>query len=86
MTANHIGKKYFDNDQNNTFVKIPSYDIVDVKLLSKFGPWKLTGTVNNLFDQQTFDYGVISVITPGRYNAYPLPERSATFSVTREFE
>ena len=86
MTANHVGKKFFDNDQNNTAAKIPSYDMIDVKLLSKFGPWKLSGAINNLFNEEAFDYGVISTFTPGRYNAYPLPERSATFSVTREFE
>lgn len=86
MTANHIGKKFFDNDQANNFMKIPSFDLVDVKLLSKFGPWKFTGTINNLFDRETFDYGVISTFTPGRYNAYPLPERSAAFSVIREFK
>lgn len=86
MTANHVGKKFFDNDQTNTSARIPSYDMVDVKLLSKFGPWKLSGTINNLFDKEAFDYGVISTFTPGRYNAYPLPERSATFSVIREFE
>jgi len=86
MTANHIGKKFFDNDQNNSSARIPSYEMVDVKLLSKFGPWKLSGSINNLFDEEAFDYGVISTFTPGRYNAYPLPERSAIFSVTREFE
>lgn len=86
MTANHVGKKFFDNDQGNASARIPSYDMVDVKLLSKFGPWQFSGTINNLFDEEAFDYGVISTFTPGRYNAYPLPERSAIFSVTREFE
>lgn len=86
MTANHVGKKFFDNDQANTAARISSYDMIDVKLLSKFGPWKFSGTINNLFGEEAFDYGVISTFTPGRYNAYPLPERSATFSVTREFE
>lgn len=86
MTANHVGTKFFDNDEDNTFMKISSYDIVDVKLLSKFGPWKFSGTINNLFGEEYFDYGVISNFTPGRYNAYPLPERSAIFSITRELQ
>ena len=86
MTANHAGKKYFDNDQNNTSAQIPAHDRVDIKLSHRNGPWRITGAVNNLFDEKAFDYGVISLFTPGRYNAYPLPERSMTVTVTREFE
>lgn len=83
-SGRHVGAKYFDNDQTNSFKKIPAYEMVDVKLSAELGKWQLTGTVNNLFAEEAFDYGVRSLSTYGRFNAYPLPERHYTVSVRRE--
>jgi iron complex outermembrane receptor protein len=84
-SVNHVGEKYFDNDQNNGFSKIPSYQTVDLKLTATRGPWQINGMVNNAFDKKAFDYGAISTFTAGRYNAYPLPERNCLLSVMRDF-
>ncbi len=39
--------------------------------------------VNNIFEEEAIDYGVSSVSTAGVYNAYPLPERTILFTVSR---
>lgn len=84
--ANHVGQQYFDNDQANTFAqKMPAYTTVDMKLSHREGSWLLAAAVNNLFNRQYFTYGVASTSTPGRYNAYPMQERSFALNATYEF-
>ncbi len=41
--------------------------------------------MNNLLADKHYDYGVRSTFAPGVYNAYPLPERTLLFTVSREF-
>jgi iron complex outermembrane receptor protein len=84
-SARYTGPKRFDNDQSNTFEKIPQYTIVDVKFVQALGAWQWQAAVNNAFNEEAFDYGIRSVFTPGTYNAYPLPERNYSLSVAREF-
>jgi iron complex outermembrane receptor protein len=45
----------------------------------------LTAEVNNIFEEEFYDYGISSTFTPGVYNAYPLPERTILFTVSKEF-
>ena len=76
----------FDNDQSNTFArKIPSYYTVDTKISHRYRGFRLTAEVNNIFDEKFYDYGVSSTFTPGVYNAYPLPERTILFTVSKDF-
>lgn len=84
-TARYTGGKRFDNDQTNTFQKIPAYTMVDVKLAEKGHAWKWQAAVNNIFGKKAFDYGIRSTGSPGVYNAYPLPERIFSFSLGRDF-
>jgi len=84
-TLNYVGKKRFDNDQTNTFSRIPSYKTVDIKLTGKLSDWNISAQVKNLFNEKYFEYGVISTFTPGLYNAYPLPEREYSVSLERKF-
>ncbi|HKJ10412.1 MAG TPA: TonB-dependent receptor, partial [Gammaproteobacteria bacterium] len=80
--ARYVGSKYFDNDQANNFgQQIPAYTLVDLKAGRRWHQWSVTAAVHNLFDRKAYDYGVRSLSTPGKYNAYPLPERSFTLSV-----
>jgi iron complex outermembrane receptor protein len=83
--ARYTGAKRFDNDQTNTFQKIPAYTLVDLKVLSEYARWKWTATVSNVFNNKAFDYGVRSTASPDIYNAYPLPERGISFSLGRDF-
>ena len=84
-SATHIGAKRFDNDQNNTFMKIPAYHTVQARITHTYQAWHMSAGVDNLFGTKAYDSGIISLWTPGRYNAYPLPERSFLVSVERGF-
>jgi iron complex outermembrane receptor protein len=84
-TARYSGSKRFDNDQSNTFMEIPAYTVVDLGYTQTLGDWKWQAAIQNAFNEKAYDYGVRSLFTPGRYNAYPLPERSYALSLSRQF-
>ena len=86
LAANFVDNKYFDNDQSNSFSKkIPSYYTIDGKISHRARGFRLTAEVNNIFEEKFYDYGVSSSFSPGVYNAYPLPERTILFTVSRDF-
>ena len=83
VAQRYVGRRYFDNDQTNTFAEqIPSYRRSDLQLQASHhkGYWLRAG-VYNLEDKTVFDYGVSSSFSPGVYNAYPLPDRHLMVSV-----
>jgi iron complex outermembrane recepter protein len=87
ISWNYVGESFFANDLSNTFgKKIPSYQTVDLKLSKKIANFELALRVNNLFDEKYYNFAVNSAATPGRFNAYPLPERNAYFTVSYEFD
>jgi iron complex outermembrane receptor protein len=86
VSVSYVGDKYFDNDQANDFgKKIPSYTTVDVLASHRYRNYRFAARIGNLFAEKAYDYGVSSTMTPGAYNAYPLPERTLLFTVSREF-
>lgn len=84
-SVTQIGTKRFDNDQSNTFMKIPAYRTVQASITRTYQAWRMTASVDNLFGTKAYDSGIVSLFTPGRYNVYPLPERSVLVSVERRF-
>jgi len=86
-TWRYVGEKRFDNDQTNDFgQQIPSYSVLDLKAVQQWRGWHLVFSANNLLDKKAFDYGVRSTFTPGRFNAFPLPERNFMFSLGYNFD
>ncbi len=86
VAINYVDSSYFDNDQSNSFgKKIPSYTTVDARLSHVYKGLRMTAEVNNIFNEEYFEYGVSSTFTPGVYNAYPLPERTILFTASKEF-
>jgi iron complex outermembrane receptor protein len=80
--VSYVSDQFMDNDEPNTLgVKIPSYTLVDLKLVHQRGPWTFAAGVNNLFDRKYFNYAVRSQFVLDRYNAYPLPQRNGMVSV-----
>jgi iron complex outermembrane receptor protein len=80
--ATYVGKQFMDNDEGNTLgAQIPSYAVVDFKLVHRHGPWTLSAALNNAFNEKYFNYAVRSQFVADRYNAYPLPERNGTLTV-----
>jgi iron complex outermembrane receptor protein len=85
-SISHVGDKYFDNDQANDFgKKIPSYTIVDLLASHQYRGYRFAAKISNLFAEKAYDYGVSSTTLTGVYNAYPLPERTLLFTVSKEF-
>jgi outer membrane receptor protein involved in Fe transport len=75
-----------DNDEpNNLGVKIPSYALLDLKLMHESGPWRFAASVNNVLDKKYYNYAVRSQFVLDRYNAYPLPEINGMLSVEYQF-
>ena len=86
VAVNYEDSKFFDNDQSNSFgKKIPAYTTVDALLAHTYKGFRMTAEVNNIFEEEYFDYGVSSSFSPGVYNAYPLPERTIMFTLAKEF-
>lgn len=86
LVWNHVSASYFANDESNSFgEKIPSYQTVDLTLSRSFANLNIGLNINNLFDEEYFNYGVSSSFTPGRYNAYPLPERTVYLTASYTF-
>lgn len=80
-----VSRMVMDNDEIDTFVRIPGYGLTDVKLVHDRGPWRLALAVNNVFGKDYYEYAVRSQFSAQRYNAYPLPGRSALASVSYTF-
>jgi iron complex outermembrane receptor protein len=86
VAVNYVDSKFFDNDQSNSFAeKIPAYTTVDARLAHTYKGFRMTAEVNNILEEEYFEYGVSSSFSPGVYNAYPLPERTILFTVAKEF-
>ncbi len=82
----YVGEKRFDNDQTNDFgQKIPDYNMWDLKLAGEHKGWIASFAINNILEEEAFDFGVRSTRTPGRYNALPLPERNFIFTAGYNF-
>lgn len=87
VNFNYVDATLLANDLGNNFAKkIPSYKTVDLKLSKQIANIGLAIQVNNLFNEQYFNYGVGSTFTPGRFNAYPLPERTAYLTASYQFD
>ncbi len=87
LAVNHVGRQYMDNDEANDLgIMIPSYTVTDLKLSHDVGDFTLALAANNLFDRKYYNYAVKSAFTPGRYNAYPLPERNAMMTLEYRFK
>jgi len=87
ITWNYVSSSLFANDLTNTFEKkIPSYQTVDLKLSKKISALEIALQVNNLFDEEYYNFAINSTSTAGKFNAYSLPERNAYLSVSYQFD
>ena len=74
----YVSSQFMENDEENDFgTKIPSYSVTDLRLAYQMRNASLALTVNNVFDEEYYNYAVTSIFTAGRYSAYPLPGRNA---------
>lgn len=84
---NYTVATHFANDLQNDFGrKIPSYQTVDVKLAKQLDALEVALQINNLFDEEYYNFGINGSPAVGNYNAYPLPERTLQLSVSYQFD
>jgi iron complex outermembrane receptor protein len=76
VTLRYAGPRRLDNDSLNTQPLIPAHTLVDMRIGGEFKNAFWSVSVENLFNEMYFDYGIASTFTPGRYNAYPQPGRT----------
>ncbi len=85
VLARHVGPQRFDNDQANTFMTIPAYTTVDVKLSHQAGGWLFAAALLNLADEKYFSYGIRNAAGTD-FNAYPAAERTVFVSAQYRFQ
>jgi iron complex outermembrane receptor protein len=91
LMLHYAGERRLDNDSANTQPLIPAHTVVDMRIggqLPVGGPvmnafWSFT--VQNVFNEMYYDYGVASTATIGRFNAYPQPGRTFMFRAGFDF-
>lgn len=72
----YSSKRRLDNDSASFQPLIPSHAVVDMRLGGELERLYWAITVQNVFNELYFDYGIASATTFGTYNAYPQPGRT----------
>lgn len=72
VDATWVGKRYIDNDLDNTLPQLDDYATVDARLSYTHKFLTAYVGVNNLFDEEYNDYGAVG--SSGRKEFYPAPE------------
>jgi iron complex outermembrane receptor protein len=76
LVTRFVGERRMDNDQRNVQPMIPEHALVDIRLGGQVDRFFWSFAVQNLFDEQYYDYAAASSSILGRYNAYPQPGRT----------
>jgi len=92
LMLHYAGDRRFDNDSANVQPLIPAHTVVDMRIGGripvadhvKSAFWSFT--VQNVFNDMYYDYGIASTTTIGRFNAYPQPGRTFMFRAGFEIE
>ncbi len=78
------GPKDLNNRHNIGFRIIDAVNSY-FKLSKQIGNIALALQINNLFNEQYFNYAIGSTFTAGLFNAYPLPERTSYLTASYKF-
>ena len=55
-----IGEQVYQQDEANNMPKLPSYFVADLRAGWEFGPWEISGVVNNLFNSTYATFGTFN--------------------------
>jgi len=69
-SLSYVGQQRYDNDQINTFQRMPSYTLLDLKYRHTMGDWSVSGAIDNLTDKRYYSYAVRNGAGTS-FNAYP---------------
>ena len=92
VMLHYAGERRLDNDSANVQPLIPAHTTVDMRIGGqipiadhmKNAFWSFT--VQNVFNDMYYDYGIASTTTIGRFNAYPQPGRTFMFRAGFDIE
>ncbi|KOR31543.1 hypothetical protein TI04_00340 [Achromatium sp. WMS2] len=59
VTGHWLGARALGGDFANNFNTLPSYEIVDIAMRYQFGPWSISGKINNVLDHKYNATGAI---------------------------
>jgi iron complex outermembrane receptor protein len=84
LSANYVGERYFINDQENILPRMGAYFVADAKLSFEKGLFSAYLAVNNLFDEEYYEYGAAGY--PRTYkNYYPANGTNFTLGASVKF-
>jgi iron complex outermembrane recepter protein len=80
--ARYVARQRYDNDQANAFPALmPDYALADLELSRRVGEWRLSVSLENLFDKRYYSYGIVgSFGCATSICAYPQAGRSLFLS------
>ncbi len=85
VVVRYAGERVMDNDFANTQKMIPARAIVDMRIGGEVKNFFWSFTIQNVFDDEYYDYAIASPFTPGRYAAYPQPGRTFLLRAGAQF-
>ena len=84
LSSNYMSSRRFINDEANRWPSLKQVFTVDAKLTFEKNDYKITGGINNLFNEKYYDYGVCSA-TSGAVNYYPAVGRNFFLRFSKRF-
>lgn len=69
-SLSYVGRQRYDNDQVNTYQRMPSYTLLDLKYRHTMGDWSVSAAIDNLTDKRYYSYGIRNGAGTS-FNAYP---------------
>jgi outer membrane receptor protein involved in Fe transport len=79
-----MSSRRFINDEANRWASLKQVFTVDAKLTFEKGDYKISGGLNNLFNEKYYEYGVCNA-TSGAVNYYPAIGRNFFLKVSKKF-
>jgi len=83
-TGNYVGKRYFLNDQANTYSQLNGYMIADTSLSWHYKDLTVVFGINNLFNKRYSEYAGVTVDNGVKFY-YPSPERNFNVKLDYKF-
>jgi iron complex outermembrane recepter protein len=84
ISLNYMSSRRFINDEANRWPSLKQSFTVDAKLAFEKNDYKISGGINNLFDEKYYEYGVCNAAT-GAVNYYPAFGRNFFLRVAKKF-
>jgi iron complex outermembrane receptor protein len=83
LWGNYVGKRYFINDQANSFSRLNGYFTLDANITYNYKDLAILVAANNILDKQYSEYAICNAATAAK-NYYPNPGRN--FSLKLEYK